>query len=418
MVFYTRLPVIAGKIVFWPQSVAWLGARGVATLMKQLMNKLTWTALALAWCWSAVAVAVPVTGMYSATTLVADQSTDARKEAMPAMLQQVVGRVVGEPDPQKLLQRWPDLASSLERADTYLEQFLYQRLAGQGGQLRLRVEFDQLAVDKLVRRLAMPQWGSDRPEVLTVLAWEAGGRREVLASSPSSLLAADLLAEVEQVAQQSGLPIALPLMDIQDQRDLPAAEVRAGFYDQALNVAARYGADAVLVGRLKIAGGNVLAERKADVKWSLLQRNQPEQSTENYGSLREGLEAGLWMATRSLAQRYAISGSDAASDALGATTPIVTLNVLGIRDFEALKSVEKHLQSRSVVSKAQLTQMREVDGQVLAVFQIGLKGDVNKFTQALRVGRLLQPTASALSDDGSAPLESDQADLPWYRMSR
>lgn len=390
--------------------------------MKWRSNKLTGLALAAACFWSAAAVAVPITGMYSATTIVADQGAETREAAMPAMLEQVIGRVVGEPDPEMLRQRWPAVATALGRAEAYLEQFLYQRLAGQSEFLRLRVEFDQIAVDKLIKQLAMPQWGSDRPEVLTVLAWEGDGRREVLGSSPSSLIAADLLAELEQTAQQSGLPIALPLMDLQDQRDLPVAEIRAGFHDQALEVAARYGADAVLVGQLKMAAGGVLAERNANIKWTLLQRNRADQTASYDGVLTEALQSGLWMATRSLAQRYAVAGhSGTVGDSQNLAEPLAVLQVLGIRDFVGLKEVEKHLQSRSVVSSAQLTNMREDNGQILATFQLGLKADVEKLEQALRVGRLLVPTAPVTDADPSLEpedVDGSQAAALWYRLSR
>lgn len=387
--------------------------------MKQLISRLI-LVLVGAGLWSTVALAVPVSGLYSATAVVSDQDPATRKAAMPELLEQVVGRLVGEPDAGLMRQRWPQLQNALRKPENYLEQYLYQRLTGQPGQLRLRVEFDQRALDALVQRLNLPQWGADRPEVLTVLAWEGDGRRAVLASAPSSLLAADLLAEVELVAQKAGLPIALPLMDLQDQRDLPFSEIRAGFHDRVLDVATRYGADAVLVGRLKMAAGNgALAARDADVKWTLLQRKQTDQHTSRYGSVTEGLEAGLWMATRSLAQRYAVQGVDpnAAAETGQLAAPEWTLNVLGIKDFPALKAVEKHLQSRAVVSAVQLSNMSETNGQILATFKVDLKTDADKFEQALRVGRMLSPTTSPMASDNSEVGMPTQREF-WYRLSR
>lgn len=399
------------------------------------MNKKSVKSVALAvfgvaCLWSSMAVAVPVTGLYAATAVVDDQDPATRRAAMPALLQQVVGRLVGEPDPRLLLQRWPELNTALSKPENYLEQFLYQRIAGESQQLRLRVEFDERALGQLVQRLNLPQWGRDRPEVLTVIAWEGDGRRAVLASAPSSLLAADLLAELQRTAQNSGLPIAVPLMDLQDQRDLPFVEIRAGFYDRVLDAAARYGADAVLVGRLKMAaGGDELAQRETDVKWSLLQRDAQPQHAAHYGPLSNTLEAGLWMATRTLAQRYAVSGSNLANSdqGLGADTGL-SLHVLGINNFASLKAVEKHLQSRSVVASAQLSRMSETQGQILAVFRLALKGDVTKFEQALRVGRMLSPTVPPNASDADLSTANPNAAEPnmaspvnsglWYRLAR
>lgn len=405
-------------------------------MIKYKLNKLTLLALAIA-CFGPWPVqAVPVNGLYAATTVVEDQEPATRQAAMPALLRQVVGRLVGEPDPRLLLARWPQLQPALSRPEAYLEQFLYQRVPagaasgvaagapgaaeGSAQSLRLRVEFDERALQQLIQRLGLPQWGRDRPELLTVLAWEGDGRRSVLASAPSSLLAADLLAELEATAQRSGLPIALPLMDLQDQRDLPFVEIRAGFYDRVLDVASRYGADAVLVGRLKLAAGELpLQQRETDVQWSLLQRDAEPQQVARFGTLSEGLEAGLWMATRSLAQRYAVVASDSgAVDLNQAEQPNLKLNVLGINSFAQLKAVEKHLQSRAVVGSMQLVGLNETEGQMLAVFELALKGEATKFEQALRVGRMLLPTVAPLTaTEDTTGVQPVTADL-WYRLAR
>lgn len=397
-------------------------------MIKYKLNKLTLLALAIACLGPWPVQAVPVSGLYAATTVVEDQEPATRQAAMPALLQQVVGRLVGEPDPRLLLARWPQLQPVLNRPEAYLEQFLYQRVpAGAAGaaedsaqSLRLRVEFDERALQQLIQRLGLPQWGRDRPELLTVLAWEGEGRRSVLASAPSSLLAADLLAELEATAQRSGLPIALPLMDLQDQRDLPFVEIRAGFYDRVLEVASRYGADAVLVGRLKLAAGELpLQQRETDVQWSLLQRDAEPQQVARFGTLSEGLEAGLWMATRSLAQRYAVVVSESgAVEPNQAEQPKLKLNVLGINSFAQLKAVEKHLQSRAVVGSMQLVGLNETEGQMLAVFELALKGEATKFEQALRVGRMLLPTVAPLTaTEDTTGVQPVTADL-WYRLAR
>lgn|GEM_PF-3131440 len=397
-------------------------------MIKYKLNKLTLLALAIACLGPWPVQAVPVNGLYAATTVVEDQEPATRQAAMPALLQQVVGRLVGEPDPRLLLARWPQLQAVLNRPEAYLEQFLYQRVpAGAAGaaegsaqSLRLRVEFDERALQQLIQRLGLPQWGRDRPELLTVLAWEGEGRRSVLASAPSSLLAADLLAELEATAQRSGLPIALPLMDLQDQRDLPFVEIRAGFYDRVLEVASRYGADAVLVGRLKLAAGELpLQQRETDVQWSLLQRDAEPQEVARFGTLSEGLEAGLWMAARSLAQRYAVVASDSgAVEPNQAEQPKLKLNVLGINSFAQLKAVEKHLQSRAVVGSMQLVGLNETEGQMLAVFELALKGEATKFEQALRVGRMLLPTVAPLTaTEDTTGVQPVTADL-WYRLAR
>ena len=328
-----------------------------------------------------VAHAVPVKGLYTAKAEVTDQAASTRREALPPMLTEVFGRVVGEPDPELLLQRWPVLKSEAQKAERYLAQFLYQRVNTglEQSQLILRAEFEPSAINRLIQRLKLPQWGVDRPELLVVLAWQGDGRREVLASSPSSQIAAQLTDELETVAAGAGLPIALPLMDLQDQRAMPEQELRAGFTDGLMDVAARYGADAVLLGRIKVmdapeqeaplASPQTTSEsesealpaeelpvplafnmRESEMTWSLHQRNETTRYADSSNTVREGFQTGMWMAARHLAERYAVKGG-VAIDPLAPEQVVLNdkarVNVLGINSLVDLKRVEKHLRGRT-----------------------------------------------------------------------
>lgn len=378
-----------------------------------------------------VAHAVPVKGLYTAKAEVTDQAASTRREALPSMLTEVFGRVVGEPNPELLLPRWPELQSEAQKAERYLAQFLYQRVNTglEQSQLVLRAEFEPSAINRLIQRLKLPQWGVDRPELLVVLAWQGDGRREVLASSPSSQIAAQLTDELETVAAGAGLPIALPLMDLQDQRAMPEQELRAGFTDGLMDVAARYGADAVLLGRIKVMdapeqepesaparesaeataepeGEALLAEeapmplafnmRESEMTWSLHQRNETTRYADSSNTVRQGFQAGMWMAARHLAERYAVKGG-VVVDPLAPEQVVVNdqarINVLGINSLVDLKRVEKHLRGRTVVSEISLDTIDQVAGEALTSFTVTLKGSVAKLEQALAVGRLLSPTS-------------------------
>lgn len=357
-----------------------------------------------------------VGGLYTARAVVADQSTEARREILPAMLAEVLGRLVGEPDANELQARWPQLRGELQAAERYVGQFLYQtnNVADDQSQLILRAQFEEVGLARLIQRLQLPQWGADRPEVLVVLAWQGDGRRDVLASSPSSQLAAELETELQNVARRAGLPIALPLMDLQDQRDLPEQELRAGFVDRLPAVARRYGAEAVLLGRLRLpaaAGGQQgFAQRNAEVSWSLHQRNLATRYADGASDVRGGFETGVWMATRTMAERYAVTAGQGPIDG-GAAAESANVYVLGIESLADLKKVEQHLFERTVVSEAKLLELKPWYGEKLTLFSVSLKGSVAKLEQALAVGRLLKPTSRPFDEATSAattvPLESE-----------
>jgi hypothetical protein len=354
-----------------------------------------------------------VSGLYTARGVVSDQSVEARREVLPMLLAEVVGRLVGEPDRLELQRRWPSLMAELQAAERYVGQFRYQTQETAEGQseLLLRVQFDESGLARLIQRLQLPQWGADRPEVLVVLAWQDGNRRDVLDSSPTAQLPADLATEVKQVAQRAGLPVALPLMDLQDQRDLPEQEVRAGFVDRLARVANRYGAQAVLLGRLRLANDAVATEfgqRGADVSWSLHQTNQATRYAEASRDVRGGLEAGVWMAARAMAERYALGAGEQVQTE-GALASAAHVYVLGIENLSDLKKVQQHLFERTVVSDAALLEAKPWGSEKLTLFSVSLRGSVAKLEQALAVGRLLRPTSRPVDEIDSAtttvPLE-------------
>lgn len=357
------------------------------------------------------ASAVQVQGLYTAKAEVVDQLAETRREALPALMTEVLGRVVGEPDAEILLQRWPSAQSEVKNAERYLAQFLYQRVnvgPDSEGQLILRAKFEPSAIERVVQRLAMPQWGADRPELLVVLAWQGEGKRAVLASSPSSQIEAELSDELENVANSAGLPIALPLMDLQDQRHLSEQELRAGFTDGLLDVASRYGADAVLFGRARVMNAAAVVDgepvppfssRNAEMSWSLHQRGQATSYADSTSSVEGGYQAGLWMAARSLAQRYAIQAGAAGDEQLvESSSDLATVNVLGVSSLVDLKRVEKHLAERTIVANAALNSVASQGNDALAVFTLSLKGPVAKLEQALAVGRLLSPTPKPVNE--------------------
>src|SRR5258706_15949695 len=57
--------------------------------------------------------------------------------------------------------------------------------------------------------------------------------------------------ELLAVADERGLPVTLPLLDVQDLRAVTFADVWGGFEDRVAAASARYRADALLIGRVR-----------------------------------------------------------------------------------------------------------------------------------------------------------------------
>src|SRR5690606_12687559 len=142
-------------------------------------------------------------------------------------------------------------------------------------------------------------WGADRPLTLVWIAVDWGqGEREIVASDDLDRAAAEarsidrnrLLRErIQDVALERGLPIAFPLLDAEELELVSFSDIWGGFNDRLLEASRRYGADSILVGRVRAD----TAERN---RWSYFfggeRRERSEEHTSELQS-RENLVCGL-----------------------------------------------------------------------------------------------------------------------------
>src|SRR5690606_16164886 len=117
----------------------------------------------------------------------------------------------------------------------------------------------------------------ERPMTLLWIAIDTGqGERALLpavgappgASADMEALLDGLREELVTVAEERGLPVTLPLLDLEDMAAVGFADVWGGFEQTVLAASDRYGADAVLVGRVR------MTELGNEVQWMLLRDGQ------------------------------------------------------------------------------------------------------------------------------------------------
>lgn len=202
------------------------------------------------WLLAALAVALPLRAgeadwLYDVRVPVSDQTSAARIEAAGRALSEVLSRVTGLAS----VPRSEPVARALAAPDHLYTQFGYER-AADGDGLLLRVQFVPGPVLDLVREARLPVWRANRPRVLAwVVVEEAGGERRVLSAASDHAVAVGLTER----ARQRGLPLRLPLMDLEDQLAVDPAAVWGRLSETLVTAAQRYGADIVLVGRLQQA---------------------------------------------------------------------------------------------------------------------------------------------------------------------
>lgn len=180
--------------------------------------------------------------LYSVDTAVEAQTQAERTRAAREGLLVVLSRLTGLGS----VPRSAEVSAALEQVDTLYDEFVFfERREDDITQRYLNVTFQSDAMLALVKSAGLPVWWSKRPQIIAWLVAESGGEREILGNDSAH----PLVKTLHERARLRGLPIVIPLMDLDDSMAVSAADVW-GKVGQTLDTAAqRYGADLVLIGR-------------------------------------------------------------------------------------------------------------------------------------------------------------------------
>jgi len=189
--------------------------------------------------------------LYSATVEVPDQSRKHRQQGFSLALAQVLIKTTGSKD----IAAQPGVSDALSQASNYMVKYAYlprpaivepvetnvdSNTVPIEQHIPLSVQFAKATIDDLVRKLDLPIWPANRPELLVwVVEQTASGYRFVDE--------ADLPPELASTFKSRGQPFQLPLHDLNDQLALNSLAAWSLNEQQLGDAAKRYGADSWLV---------------------------------------------------------------------------------------------------------------------------------------------------------------------------
>lgn len=311
------------------------------------------------------AVAVEVTSLYTAQAQLDGNDAESRNEAYASALSQVLARVTGSADPlqsARTVELFPDPA-----------HYVLQYRPGEDN--TLWVTFDGKAIERILRQANMTFWGSDRPLTLIWIAVDWGqGEREVVAAGDSPRTAGEersidrnrLLRErVQEAALQRGIPVAFPLLDAEDLENVSFSDIWGGFDELLLRASGRYGANSVLVGRIRPGS----AERD---RWSYyFGGEQREWSGEP--------EEAINLLADTLAAQFAISGN--------APLDVIALTISGIDSVAAYGAVQSFMEKLDLVENLAID---TVSGDRVR-YRITAHGGKERLRRALEFSSMLEP---------------------------
>ena len=248
--------------------------------------------------------------LYQVEQLVPDQGESARLAAARRSLLRVLSRTTGLAS----VPRSSIVAKALEAPDQYYTRFVYfdprqldpvQRglidNASQGvnSGLAVRFDFQPAAIKKLTRDAQLPTWWSRRPLTMIWMVLDEPSGRTVVDHG-----AVGIRNELDAAAQQRGLPVMLPLMDLQDSVAVNPAVIWGKFTDVLDQANQRYMASQYLLGRFSVQ--EILGERLYTGEW-LVRSSDGEASQFFRGvDLDNLVQAGIDMATRHVLDQHLV----------------------------------------------------------------------------------------------------------------
>jgi hypothetical protein len=322
---------------------------------------------------TSVAQAEMVANLYEAESPVMGQGSKARAEG----IRDAFGRVLVKVSGDRGLLTNPEFGTLLKQASSYVQQYRYRVLTVEPGlkvpgkfDRLLWVRFDQQAVDRLLRDSGVPVWGGTRPSMLIWLGEEQGASRNLVSLERH----AGLKSRLVQAASGRGLPLLLPLMDMEDRSAMPVSDLWGGFESDIRHASQRYLPDVILVGRLSNRGSDWQGEWTLYLpdtvnRWQTRARN------------RDSLAAkGIERAADALALRFAprqVSDGSAR----------IRIRVHGLSRLADYVLVRDYLQSLAMIEELDLL---EADTEKVS-FLVRAQGGRQVLERGIQLGAVLEP---------------------------
>ncbi|PAU53459.1 DUF2066 domain-containing protein [Pseudomonas sp. PICF141] len=226
-----------------------------------------------------------VKGLYQVREPVSSQTPQERDEATQRALDTLVLRLTGDP---KAAQS-PGLATVRKDPQQIISQFGYDA----GPPQVLKVDFDPATTEQALRRAGLAVWGANRPSILGWWLNDSAEGSNLVGDGQAS--ATPLL----RAAQHRGLPLRLPLADLDEQIVATAPNLESADPASLRDASDRYNADALLAVHAREEGGQWQA------KWRLWLGDQKEAGSAQGADTAALADAVMLAVSQRLAPRFA-----------------------------------------------------------------------------------------------------------------
>lgn len=344
-----------------------------------------WTSLLCALCLCCnEALAAPVAGLFEATAPVTDRTDAARRAAARTALGLVLIKVTGDRNGA----RAPATATIRQNAEHYVQQYLYQRAASnpapspQPGPpsdatpdgLSIHFQFDSNLLADALRAAGFPTWGHERPATLVWLLLQPLGGEAVLLGVEDDMPA---LQAGRAQGEARGVPVILPLLDLEDRMLIRPDDVRRGELRGVAQGSARYGAEAVLVGDVRESTPGLWQGQ-----WYLLSNDEPaiwNTMSEDPALL---VDEAVNLTADALARRFAGAGSQTKDSG-----EVTITQVVSVRDYARTLAYLESLETVAGLEVIGVTRDR-------ITLRLAVHGSFSDLARTVMLSHVLRPAAA------------------------
>jgi len=330
--------------------------------------------------------AVEVQELYQGEVIV--QSRDNERERLRGFadaLRQVLVKITGNRQVLDL----PQIRRGLSVADDYVDTWSYQALDNGDGNtdqqpgIAMSVNFFEPEVLSLLDSAGVPLWPGNRPYTLIwmVIQDELGERQLVGANNDDFR---DVMGIVDQLAAARGLPILLPILDLEDRRAVSVGDVWDMHADTLLEATSRYQSESVLVMRIfRSLNGEIYG------RGNYLFRNQVLELESFESDMTSFITDSVDLAARELSAYYAVllSGTESSME--------VNLTVTGISTVEDYAGLLGYVGQLTDVNNVQVAAINQETVQLKLV----TGGQLRQLVETIALNRNLVPSSELVRND-------------------
>ena len=195
---------------------------------------------------------------------------------------------------------------------------------------------------------------------------------------------------LKQQAENRGISLMFPFLDLQDQAKVSATDIWGNFTDAILLASRRYQAQATVTVRLfKEPSGLWVSQ------WNLLMLGEVQSWKLRDENMARILSSGIDELADKLAQQFTQSVNDVNDND-------VLVQINNVSDFKAFQELDDYLRNLASVKLAALVQME----QDRVIYKISYLGDKRSFIQEIRLGDLLNSVERSRVDYGASDNEN------------